>query len=364
MSSDYLSKKIGECEVVVDVGIEKIAPYKLKQYLEEGLVALVYEKEYGKQAEKLYFELKLVGYPVTLIEIEDSNEQKVLEHTRWMFAVGERVAPLFAKDKARELDIGFCVWWTAPSHDEIMSTYAPKQVFIDKNVLIKCSNEQIASGWGIVLSEPLRAFEGLFSKNVLACDIDDKIVKIENRQQTTPAELALALLQISANKKEDDSAHIMAKLMIAQAKSEGRAQRRIGEYKFVASALIVAFYSAYLGSPSIDTLVPAQKSAQKKALAPLGVRANTLKRIDFFDINSYFRINYILSEYRMDLLEKLTEVDFHTAGRFWRRLYADAGFWLKSEISSKLLFDTMALAGALGNNLLSLAYATGFLARL
>ncbi len=366
MSSEFLSKKIGECEIVVDVGIEKIAPYKLKQVIEEGHVALVCEKEWEKEAEKLYFELKTVGYRIVFIVVSDKGaDRQIPEHTRWIFAVGERIAPLFAKGEARLMDIGWSVLWTAPSHDEIMCEYQPKQVFIDKNVLIKCSNEQIASGWGIVLSEPLRVFENAFLKNVLAQNIDENFVKIENRQQMSLEDLAIALLEISAGKRREDSADVMAKVMFAKAVSEGRKPRRLGEYKFVASALITSFYNAYLGSPSIDTLVPSERHATIKALACLGIKAlNSAKRIDFFDINSYSRISYILSEYRMDLLEKLTEADFHTAGRFWRRIYDDAGFWLKSEMSSKTLFEGMALAGAMSDNLLALAYTTGFLTRL
>ncbi len=366
MSSCFLPSKIGECEISIDTNVCKLAPYKLKQVVEDGLVVIVYENECKQDAEKVYFELKLVGYRVMLLSVDERRQVgEIPEYARWIFAVGERLAPHVAKKKAKAQDVGWSVLWTAPTHDDIMRDYPPKQVFIDKNVLINCSNEQIASGWGVVLSEPLRAFENNFLKCVLALDLKESFVKIEDRSAITLEDLALTLLKISAGKRRDDSADVMAKCMVASALKDGRKPRRLGEYKFVASALIFSFYNAYLGSPSIDTLVPADKDKERKQVKALQVNVGKdVKKIDFFDINSYFRISYILSEYRMDLLEKQTEADFHTAGRFWRRLYKDAGFWLKSELSSAMLFDCMSLAGSMSDNLLAFAYATGFLTRL
>lgn len=63
----------------------------------------------------------------------------------------------------------------------------------------------------------------------------------------------------------------------------------------------------------------------------------------------------------MDLLEKLAGIDVHGMQRFWRRLYDDAGYWLKSEISASETLSCMALAGAVSDNLLGYAYASGFM---
>ena len=66
----------------------------------------------------------------------------------------------------------------------------------------------------------------------------------------------------------------------------------------------------------------------------------------------------------MDLLEKLSGIDLHGMQRFWRRLYPDAGYWLKSEISAKEMLHTLALAGAQSDNLLGYAYASGILKKI
>ena len=125
--------------------------------------------------------------------------------------------------------------------------------------------------------------------------------------------------------------------------------------------MITSFYSAYLGAPSIDVMPPACREIAADALSDLGIEDKRCKSVDFFDLNGYFKISYILSEYRTDLLDKLGSADFHTSQRFWRRLYPDAGYWLKGEITCKDLSDCLALAGERSENLLGFAYASGVL---
>ena len=92
--------------------------------------------------------------------------------------------------------------------------------------------------------------------------------------------------------------------------------------------------------------------------------ADNSKCVDFFDINGYFRISYILGEYRLDLLEKLAGADVHSMQRFWRRLYLDAGYWLKSEICASEVIECMRLAGATSDSLAGYAFASGILDRI
>ena len=209
----------------------------------------------------------------------------------------------------------------------------------------------------------------MFANKVLSAENQDMTAEKQTNMtayaKVDNAELAYMLLKASSEKCGDDSADKMAKLLYAKALSQGKKPRLLGEYKFLCASLITAFYSAFLGAPSIDAMPPACVSDALDEIAslPFGV-SNESKCVDFFDINGYFRINYILSEYRMDLLEKLSGIDLHGMQRFWRRLYPDAGYWLKSEISAKEMLHTLALAGAQSDNLLGYAYASGILKKI
>lgn len=64
----------------------------------------------------------------------------------------------------------------------------------------------------------------------------------------------------------------------------------------------------------------------------------------------------------MDLIAELASCDLTSAERKWRRMYEDAGFWMKSAFTSADMLRAMALAGELSGGLLGFAAGTGFLA--
>ena len=64
----------------------------------------------------------------------------------------------------------------------------------------------------------------------------------------------------------------------------------------------------------------------------------------------------------MDLIAELASCDLGGAGRRWRRMYDDAGFWMKSAFTSEDVMHAMALAGEKTGGLLGFAAGTGFLA--
>jgi hypothetical protein len=47
--------------------------------------------------------------------------------------------------------------------------------------------------------------------------------------------------------------------------------------------------------------------------------------------------------------------------RFWRRLYIDAGYWLKSEITASEVLECMRLASVESRSLAGYAFASGML---
>ena len=333
----------------------------------EGALCLIYDRNVTAVADDIIRELKTSGYRVFVQAVSSMRHGEaekctgIPEYVRHIFAVGAGTAAQAAKEVATSLDVEWTLFLTAPSTDTIMCDNAPKMVFIDKNVLEKCPNECIAAGYGILLSQPLAAFEGFFSSKVLAKP--STVGTVQANTNLDVCELAYSLLEISLD-RQCDSAQIMSEIIYASALSSGKRPRLIGEYKFLCGALIAAFYAAYLAAPSIDVMPPACREVATDMIDNMGYELKRGKRVDFFDVNVYFRISYILSEYRTDLLDKLGSIDFRTAQRFWRRLYPDAGYWLKSEITCRDLLSGLTLAGSLSESLLGFAYASGVTANI
>lgn len=367
MENTQLTKRVLlDTDVYTGEKIVKDIIPRLCAVFEEGALSVVYEEEYSTVATELMQELKKHDYRVFALKIERgtlAEEQQIdmiPDYIRYAFAVGSDVAQSVAKRISATSNIGWSLLWCAPTNDEIMCGNSPNEVFIDKNILINCTNEQLASGYGILLSAPFRAFENHFSKKVLAINSVEETP--HDKCCADVSELAFSLLKLSSVKHTSDSAEIMSEVLADYARKKGKRPRAEGEYRFLASCLIASFYKAFLGAPSIDAVPPACASDEADLLEELtGKKRNKAKCVDFFDTNGYFRIGYILSEYRMDLLEKLASVDVHGMQRFWRRLYDDAGYWLKGEITATELLKCLKLAAAQSDGLLGYAYASGIM---
>lgn len=332
----------------------------------QGAVCVLYDAGLKDEADRVTAELKKVYrvfcYPVASArDGEQYQKASPPEYVRHIIGVGTGSAAQACKRLARDMDVEWSLLFTAPTTDEILCGKSPKNVFISQNMMMNCPFECLAAGYGILFSESLRAFEALFKDKVLALGKQDVAPVSEAKDAV---ELAIKLLEISSRKQGMDSAELIARLMFFIAKKAGKRPRLVGEYKFLASSLLGEFYSAYLGSPSIDCMPPSCLDGALDVLEYLGAKDIILpKKVDFFDTNAYFRISYILSEYRMDLLDRLGGLDPHTRQRFWRRLYPDAGYWLKSEVTSDELMHAMSLAGAFSDSLLGFAFASGMTER-
>lgn len=353
---------LGETEIFSGKGIAANIPATLKTIYEDGTICLICDDNTEKFALPLADDFKDNGYKVLMRKSKETS--CIPEYVRFVFGVGSGAVAETIKRVARELEADCALLLTAPSTDTILNGYAPKQVFIDENIMINCPNQSIAAGWGIVLSEHISAFESYFAKKVLSGEAAHGTDK-RNRELPFGSDvcaLAVKLLEISYGKRGFDTADVMARLLYRDAAERGERPRLVGEYKFLCSCVLGVFYSNFLGSPAIDVMPPVSAEGVAGELEKLcGADAFNLdKRIDFFNINSYFRISYILGEYRMDLLERLSGADMHSTQRYWRRIYPDAGYWLKETLTSRDLIKALALAGELTDGLLGYAAATGF----
>ncbi|MDE6060051.1 MAG: iron-containing alcohol dehydrogenase, partial [Clostridia bacterium] len=261
MDNLRVTKRIlGDAEVYIGHGLVSQIVSCFNHRFSEGALCLIYDRNVTAIADDIIRELKSSGYRVFVQAVSslrhgDSEKcDSVPEYVRHVFAVGAGTAAQAAKGVAAKLDVEWTMFLTAPSTDTIMSDYAPKMVFIDGKVLAKCPFECVAAGYGILLSQPLAAFESFFASKVLAKP--SKLSSVNPQTNLELCELAYNLLEISID-RHPDSAQIMSELMYASALESGKKPRLIGEYKFLCGALIAAFYSAYLGAPSIDVMPPA-----------------------------------------------------------------------------------------------------------
>ncbi len=360
-----MTLKIGNCDVFV--GEDESVVGELFESLGQCAVCVLYDSGVSEIAERTMAKLKQM-YRLFPFEIASAREGRAAarisppEFVRHIFGIGTGSVAEECKRLSEELNVDWSLLFTAPTTDEILCGKCPKNVFIAKNVMLNCPSCCLAAGYGILFSEQLRSFEALFADKVLS--VGGAVVD-PNKSANDAVELALRLLEISAEKRGMDSAELASRLMCFIARKAGKRPRLTGEYKFLASSLILEFYSAYLSAPSIDCMPPSSLDGALDMLGYLGAKEIILpKRVDFFDANAYFRISYILSEYRMDLLERLSGLDSHKRQRFWRRLYPDAGYWLKSEVTVDELMKAMTLAGAFSDSLLGFAFASGITARL
>ena len=351
---------VGQCEIYVCDGFYQIKD-KMVEVIDAGLVSILYDvklKEYCDEFARSFRGGNQIIFATCL-------ESEIPDHTRFIIGIGTGTVADKVRRKATVLGIDCALIFSAPTTDTILSpTTHPtnfKTVFLDRSLLDTCPKECIASGWGIILAEPLANFEKYYDEKVL-----DKKSAVEKHNHLTVdgdnINLAYNLLKASWRNRGTDNATVMARVLYDSARRQGERPRLIGEYKFISASVISSLYENYLSSLTIDCVIPPAHDINIDALATLTGRtkSNLLKAFDFFDLDGYFRVGYILSEYRLDLLDKLRSVDFHSAQKKWRRLYPDAGYWLKSAFTSNSLLTAMRLSAEIGNGLLRYIAESGF----
>lgn len=355
---------IAGAEIFAGKNIIPSLPVTVAKILEDGLIFLLYDKGTAEIAARVETELKGYGYRVSAHDADGDFAPE--EYSRLVVGVGAGRVAECAKRTARGLDVGCVLVVTAPSSDVFLRGGGVNQVYLDEEILKACPARCVAAGWGILLSRPLDRFEEYFGAKVLS-----KGTPCEERPTEPPADadvvtITLQLLECGAENRPESASDKTARLLAAIAEEKGKEVRLHGEYKFLAACTLAVFYSGFLSSPAIDTLPPADHDGALEELSRLTgePREKLCHSFDFFDVSGYFRINYILSEYRLDLLERLSGLDLRSSERRWRRLYEDAGYWLKSALTARDMLRAMALAGELGTGLLNYAVGAGFFRRL
>lgn len=130
--------------------------------------------------------------------------------------------------------------------------------------------------------------------------------------------------------------------------------RGLGENSYLAAYITLKLYAAYLKERRTDTLLPPDIIKSLKLLEKTcGLEYNkSLTSLDIPTEDALFKAEYVASEYRDDLLADVLRPDLTKATRTWRRLYRDAGYWVKGYVTAAKLFRLLSLSAELSEGLI------------
>ncbi len=368
-------KEFGNTTVAVCNNTIERFPKLLSMFAKNYQIAVVSLDDVCDISRNLSFQLGKAGWKV--FEMTIAKHLPIQEQMRQIFELPERLRFVIGVGTGRIVELcsllaekenlEFGIFLTAPSTDYVLNVQKkPVFVLADKQVLAESPKNLVASGVGILLSESLRQFE----KRVEMLFYDVNFAKkgqTENnklffdKNHVDNEKLFWRLIEISNDKSSESfvsSGEVFAEVMLRAYK-----KRTYGEYLFVASYMLSLFYKKFLESPAIDALLPPDHIKTMKLLEnECGYDFNSLvKRIDILPVNVYFRIKYIISEYRYDLISELENENFAESQKIWRRQYQDAGFWMKQHFSTRELQSLMSLSGELAGGILGFAKMSGCL---
>ena len=349
--------KVGETEVYTGRALRESLGEYLDALAGGGRVLVTWDGEGENEAKRTTEALRGFGLRVT--EKPDADVCEAEESCLVVLGVGGERAASAAKRAAADRGADCVLMPVIPCEDGLLAGGRVTAVCLDAEVLEGAPRDSLAAAAGILFALPLRRFEDVYAEKVLAEPHAEERVSAPSEGDGI-ADTAVKVMRAGASGRRY-AADVTAEMLRLIALSKGKKPRRKGEYVFVAACALAAFYKAYLSSPAADTLIPADHCRALDELVRLngGEEGNIIQAFDIFDVSGYFRINYILGEYRLDLIAELAGAELGTSARRWRRMYDDAGFWMKSAFTSGDMIRAMALAGETAGGLLGFASATG-----
>ena len=349
--------KVGKTEVYTGRALRESLGEYLDALAGGGRVLVTWDGEGGNEAKRTTEALRGFGLRVT--EKPDADVCEAEENCLVVLGVGGECAASAAKRAAADRGADCVLMPVIPCEDGLLAGGRVTAVCLDAEVLEGAPRDSLAAAAGILFALPLRRFEDVYAEKVLAEPHAEERVSAPSEGDGI-ADTAVKVMRAGASGRRY-AADVTAEMLRLIALSKGKKPRRKGEYVFVAACALAAFYKAYLSSPAADTLIPADHCRALDELVRLkgGEEGNIIQAFDIFDVSGYFRINYILGEYRLDLIAELAGAELGTSARRWRRMYDDAGFWMKSAFTSGDMIRAMALAGETAGGLFGFASATG-----
>ncbi len=372
--------KIGKCKIfVINDSLDTIIDCIKPNFVHKKLI-LIYSDKGIKTANFLIERVKLLGVDVVALDASMvKSGHPVDDRIRafgadFMLVVGFDNTVSKAKKMAKNLKIDLGAVLLSPAVSTMLVGGGVSSVFVSRALLQVCPNELVVSAVGILLSQKIADFDILFERKVLgkagcvavmSSDIASNIANAETTQDIDQVALSIELLKISARKTRLDSLDIASIILGHIHKASKSEVRPFGEYRMLLALTIKRVYMGFLASPTFDILPPPCHTKNLDYIASIMDLScsNLVKSVDFFSIVNYFRISYVLSEYRIDLLDKLSSINIDSDKRCWKRLYSDAGFALSRSNFSGDILSAVTYAGSLSGGLLGYLGQTGFVDR-
>lgn len=375
-------------------GIYENAADYVKESFEAGNIAVIYAEPVENCADRIIASLVSAGgYMIRKIAADDRQSVSVAAATvtfpecvRFLIGVGGGKIADITRLAAAGKGIRYGLAPTAPSTDGYIANVVPftgegggavcrfpEFLLIDEEVIECAPKRLVAAGYGRIIAQLVNIFDIEFSKTVFSEEFDGdtlaelarSIHRFEEEKETPLFNLRLLKLLNTVSRLNNRLNRVgCAADGFAHVLSECVGGRTSGETSFIASYIILNLYRMFLRAENIDTLLPADVVKTVKLLEKMRV-VNYNSYVSEMVVDTaegYLKSRFVLAEYRGELYGKLNDLDLTSISRFWRRLYDDAGFWLKGYVNSATLLRYLSIsAGLADDSLLKYIKRLGFL---
>lgn len=356
----------GKCATIEKYGrgiLNKTADF-ISEVFDIGNIAVVKGENCGDKVEELCAALGKCGYAVRVTD----DIEHLPECVKYVLGAGGKDAADKARAAAKKLGVNYSLVPFSPCTDSFISDKVsgedylfPDLLIIDEDVIENAPKSDVAAGYGRVIAQLPTIFDIEFDRLIFADDGGGDAL----------GELAAAVGEYERHKEEKEctNVHLMQTLnkigraraalnihnsavdSFARVLSEnlGRSE---GETSFIASYMVLYLYRMVLSREAVDILPPSDVVKSLKLLEKMRIinYNNHIARLYVDSVPAYMKESFVLNEYRRELYEKLDGLDLSELSRYWRRLYDDAGFWLKSYATGAALMRYLAIAAELSEN--------------
>lgn len=301
---------------------------------------------------------------------------KIPECVRFLVGIGSGSVADIVRFIANKNKIGYALVVTAPSTDSFLSSYvydsesgkkivcnSPDMIFIDEDIIDKTPNNLVASGYGRVVAQIVNIFDMQYNKFITSKKPCDEVL----------AELAKEIHQFECNKENPNFKNRLMELLIkisyaneflesgytavdcfARLLGKYSTGRTEGENSMLSGHIILNLYKCYLKTNVKDMILPPDIIKSVKLLEKSGVinYNDFIKSFNITTVDDYLKQTFILSEYRRDLFALINDIEISELARFWRRIYNDAGYWLRDYLTNNQLMRYLSLSAEMSQGCL------------
>lgn len=266
---------------------------------------------------------------------------------------------------------------------EIYVTKAPLALVADINIMAGGGEALTAAGYGLILSKKLAVMDWRFSHRVTGEKYCPYIAEQALAAVAETEKLSEGLLQneraaIGALTENLLRLSLMTQLLKSSRLSNGgethlchavegilaaseRPERLYGENLFLSAIFLAKVYCAFLRDDMTDFVPPPDLNMRAEKMAEIfhAEEGAALKRIrPYMAAEAYAVTGHKFKEYRPDFFSEAqkAEAGLSAGLKIFKRLYSDAGFWMKSYLTEQDYRQALGIAPDLREKYTVLTY--------